>query len=115
MAQSRKAYLLVRSVVSEPALREKFDRWYGTDHTPYARALLGADRAWRYWSTDDPSVHYAQYEFPDLATAQRALSSDSVPLLAKEYEDTWPEHVTRTREILHEASFTAEHRYDVPG
>lgn len=114
MAQSRKAYLLVRSVVSEPSLREKFDRWYGTDHTPFACALLGADRAWRYWSADDPSVHYAQYEFADLATARQALSSEVVPILAKEYEDTWPEHVTRTREILHEAAFTAKNRHVTP-
>ena len=44
------AYLMVRAVLSEPADRPRFDRWYETEHLPDAAAAFEARHAWRCWS-----------------------------------------------------------------
>lgn len=91
---------LVRSVVADAALRAKFDHWYATEHLPLALAVLGAERAWRAWSTDDPAVHYAGYRCASMQGLQTALASDGFKGIVAEYDRAWPAGVTRTREIL---------------
>ena len=94
-----KAYLMVRAVVEEP-LRQKFDRWYSSDHLPKDVVTFRAEKAWRFWSAANPAVHYAVYQFADLDRLEMARKSDAVPGLRKEFDDAWPSGVTRKPDIL---------------
>ena len=73
-----KAYLVVRAEVPDQADRAPFDHWYATDHLPWAIQVFGARRGWRCWSRAAPAVHYAFYEFADLAEAQVATGSEKI-------------------------------------
>jgi hypothetical protein len=95
-----KAFLVVRSVVADPSLREKFDHWYSTDHLPRAVAGLGAEKGWRLWSETDADVHCAVYRFTDLSRLRKGMASAPFKALVADYDRTWPAGVTRTREIL---------------
>jgi hypothetical protein len=95
-----KPYLMVRSVVSDAALRDKFDRWYSTEHLAWAIEVLKAEKGWRFWSKADPGVHYAVYQFAEGTDVDAALKSDGFNELAADYDRTWPAGVTRTRDIL---------------
>ena len=95
-----KACLMVRSVVADAALRDKFDHWYSTDHLAWALDVFRAQKAWRYWSRVDDGVHYAIYEFADMERLDAALKSEGFKELVADYDRTWPAGVTRTRDIL---------------
>jgi hypothetical protein len=95
-----KAWLMVRAVVAEVADRPRFDRWYEAEHLPEAVAGFGAVRGWRCWSAIDPSVHYAFYEFPDLARARAVLESDAIRASIAEFDRVWGDRVIRSREIM---------------
>jgi hypothetical protein len=92
------AFLVVRSVVANPADRAEFDHWYSTDHMPKALAMLGAVKGWRYWSETDPQVHYAVYRYSSIGALTNRNDGNRKALMA-EYEAMWP-GVTRTREIV---------------
>jgi hypothetical protein len=94
-----KAYFLVRAVVAEP-LRDKFDHWYSTDHLPRALADFKAEKCWRFWSTAEAGVHYAVYQFADQARLDAALASQGFKDLVADFNRSWPEGVTRTRDIV---------------
>ena len=94
-----KAYRVVRAVVEEP-LRQKFDHWYSSDHLPGDIVAFKAEKAWRFWSTLDASVHYAVYQFADMARLDAAFKSDAIPALVKAFDDAWPRGVTRTRDTI---------------
>ena len=98
-----KACFMVRAVVADAADRPGFDRWYETEHLPDAVARFGARRGWRCWSRIDPSVHYAFYEFADLARAQAILDSPELRALVAEFDRAWGTRVTRTRDIIETA------------
>ena len=98
-----KAYLMVRAVLAEAADRPRFDRWYETEHLPEAVAGFRAQRGWRCWSQTNPVVHYAFYEFADLARAQAALDSAELKALVAEFDRVWDSRVTRSREVLEAA------------
>ena len=94
------AHLVVRAEVPDPDDRASFDHWYATDHLPWAIRVFGARRGWRCWSRTEPSVHYAFYEFADVAEAQAATDPDkSAPLIA-DFDRVWGDRVSRRREIL---------------
>jgi hypothetical protein len=95
----QKAYFIVRSVVEEP-LREKFDRWYSTHHLPMALAEFKAEKCWRFWSLAEASVHYAVYQFANVARLDAALNSDGFKELVSDFDHAWPSGVTRTRDKL---------------
>jgi len=95
-----KAHFLVRAVVADAALREKFDRWYADDHLPRALKDFKAEKAWRCWSTVEEGVHYALYEFADMAKLDAALKSDAFKALVADFDRNFPNGVTRTRDIL---------------
>lgn len=95
-----KATLIVRAVVTDPSERPLFDDWYRTEHLPEAAATFGAKRAWRAWSRLEPCVHYAFYEFGDIAAALAAVHSDSINSLISKFDDRWGGRVTRTRDII---------------
>jgi hypothetical protein len=98
-----KAYFMVRAVVADPTDRPGFDHWYGTEHLPDAVARFGVQRGWRCWSRIDLSVHYAFYEFADLARAQAVLSSPELQALVAEFDRAWGARVTRSRDIIETA------------
>ena len=93
-------FLVVRSVLSDPSLRERFDHWYATDHLPRAVAGLGAEKGWRLWSETEANVHYAVYRFADAGRLKHGMGSAPFKALVVDYDRTWPAGVTRTREIL---------------
>ena len=92
-------YFLVRAVVAEP-LRGKFDHWYSTDHLPWAIRVFKCEKAWRFWSETEKGVHYAVYRFVDRAACDAALGSDDFKALVADFNRTWPEGVTRTRDVV---------------
>jgi hypothetical protein len=94
---------MVRAVVADPSDRPGFDRWYETEHLPDAVARFGARRGWRCWSRIDASVHYAFYEFDDLAPAQAVLDSPELRTLVAEFDRAWGARVTRTRDLIETA------------
>ena len=93
------AYFVVRATVPDAAKRKAFDEWYSREHLPDAAKAFGVNKAWRFWSVNDPSLHEAMYEFADQAALDRAMSGDALKTLVDEFNRCWPE-VTRTREVL---------------
>jgi hypothetical protein len=94
-----KACFIVRAVVAADQ-RDRFDRWYATDHLPRALVDFKAEKAWRGWSTVEQGVHYAFYEFADLPRLDAALKSDAFKALVADFDRNFPQGVTRTRDIL---------------
>jgi hypothetical protein len=94
-----KSFFLVHAVIAEP-LRDKFDHWYSTDHLPRAIRIFKCEKAWRFWSEAEPGVHYAVYQFADKARLDAALSSDAFKELVADFNRSWPEGVTRTRDVV---------------
>jgi len=82
--EARKAYFMVRAEVPNASDRAKFDQWYGTHHLPLAMDKFHCEKGWRFWSRSDASVHYALYQFKDMATLRERLdSSDFKPAPAR--------------------------------
>jgi hypothetical protein len=94
-----KAFFMVRAVVEAP-LRQKFDRWYSNDHLPWALKDFKAEKAWRYWSTIDPGVHYAIYQFADQAVLDAAMRDEILKPLIADFDKAWPTGVARSRDKL---------------
>ena len=92
-------FYVVRSTVADPAKRAAVDAWYSREHFPDAVRVLGAEKAWRFWSVTDPAVHQATYQFSDQASLERAIASEANKALVAVYDRDWPE-VKRTRELL---------------
>jgi hypothetical protein len=93
------AYFVVRATVSDPANRAAFDDWYHREHLPDAVKAFGVNKAWRFWSLSDPSLHQATYEFADRAALDRTLNGEAIKALVAEFDRRWP-NVTRKREIF---------------
>ncbi|MEL0110651.1 MAG: hypothetical protein VW835_02860 [Rickettsiales bacterium] len=93
------AYRIVRAEVEE-ASREGFDHWYETEHLPDALREFKALSAMRGWSDVEPGVHFAFYEFPDLAAANALVGSDTLKEFVKEFDRHWEGKVTRSREVF---------------
>jgi hypothetical protein len=81
------------------AKRKVFDAWYSREHLPDATKSFGASKAWRFWSTTDPSLHQAMYQFADEASLDRAVNGAEMKRLIADFNRDWPD-VTRTRETL---------------
>lgn len=94
------ACLIVRARIVDTAVKDAFDRWYQDEHLGEAHAAFGSRRAWRGWSDVEPNVHYAVYEFDDASAARAVLDSDALKRLAGEFDRTWGDSVTRSREIV---------------
>jgi hypothetical protein len=93
------AYFVVRATVTDPAKRKAFDTWYQKEHLPDATKSWGVKRAWRLWSTTDPSLYQATYEFADEASLDRAMKGEDLKRLVADFNRDWPD-VTRTRETF---------------
>ncbi len=94
-----KAYFMVRSAVEKP-LRQQFDQWYSRHHLPMALANFAAEKCWRFWSGAEPGVHYAVYQFADMARLDAALASAAFKSLVADFDRAWPSGVTRSRDKL---------------
>jgi len=95
-----KGCFVVRAEVPNEADRAPFDHWYATDHLPWALKAFGAQRAWRLWSRSDPAIHYAFYEFADVADAEALIGSEKIKPLVADFDRVWGDRVPRRREIL---------------
>ncbi|MGI9336315.1 MAG: hypothetical protein ACR2RL_24460 [Gammaproteobacteria bacterium] len=93
------AYLIVRADVPA-ADRDAFDRWYEEEHLPDAVAAFNARNGWRGWSHTEPNLHYAWYEFDDLATAMATSDSEAIKGLIAAFDRTWGERIARTRDVV---------------
>ena len=97
--QANKAYFMVRAQVANEADRAKFDHWYETHHLPLAMDQFRAEKGWRFWSRSDPSVHYALYQFADMATLRARLDGLGFKELVADFDRAWPQ-VPRTRDLI---------------
>ena len=97
--QANKAYFMVRAQVANESDRAKFDHWYATHHVPLAMEKFRCEKGWRCWSRSDPSVHYAFYQFKDVATLRERLDSPDFKVLVADFDQAWPQ-VPRTRDLL---------------
>ena len=59
-----------------------------------ALADFKAEKCWRFWSAADAGVHYAVYQFADMARLDAALKSDAFKGLVKDFDEAWPSGVT---------------------
>jgi hypothetical protein len=94
------ACFIVRAQVVDAAVKEAFDRWYEVEHLPDAVKGFGAQRAWRGWSETDPSVHYAVYEFDDIARLRALPGSAALKQLVAEFDRAWGDKVVRSRDSV---------------
>ena len=94
------ACFIVRAQVVDAAVKDGFDRWYRDEHLPDALKAFNARRAWRGWSEMDSSLHYAVYEFDDLAGVRAILGSEALKRLVAEFDRAWGDKVTRSRDIV---------------
>lgn len=94
------ASFIVRAQVMDASVKEAFDRWYQDEHLPDAVKAFGARRAWRGWSEADPSVHYAVYEFDDIARLRALPGSAALQELVAEFDRAWGEKVVRSRDSV---------------
>ena len=97
--EARKAYFMVRAQVPNESDRAKFDQWYGTHHLPLAMDKFHCEKGWRFWSRSDASIHYALYQFKDMATLRERLDSPDFKLLIADFDQAWPA-VTRSRDLI---------------
>ena len=93
------AFFVVRATVADPAQRAAFDKWYANEHLPDAAKSFGVTKAWRFWSSSDPAVHQATYQFDDEASLDRAMKGEGMKRLIADFNRDWPD-VTRTRETF---------------
>ncbi len=94
------AFLLVRAEVRDDTDITPFDDWYEKHHLPDAKKAFNATRAWRCWSSINPRIHHAYYEFPSEEAALAIHEKEAMRALVKEFDETWGDRVKRTREIL---------------
>jgi hypothetical protein len=94
------ACFIVRAQVADSVVKSEFDRWYQDEHLPDALKAFNARRAWRGWSELDSSLHYAVYEFDDVAGARAIQGSDALKRLVVEFDRVWGDQVRRSRDMV---------------
>ncbi len=94
------AHLIVRAQVTDAGDKEAFDRWYQDEHLPRAVAAFHPIRAWRGWSSVDPLIHFAFYEYAELTTIETAIKSEAMKGLVSEFDRMWGTRVPRAREVV---------------
>jgi hypothetical protein len=94
------ACFIVRAQVADAAAAGDFDRWYQEEHLQDALKAFHAQRAWRGWSEVDSSVHYAYYEFADVASVRAIQGSAALKRLASEFDRVWGDRVKRSRDVV---------------
>src|SRR3954452_9569647 len=97
-------FFVVRATVPDASKRAAFDAWYSREHMPDAVKTFRCEKACRFWSLSDHSVHEAVYQFADKASLARATTGDEMKRLVAVFNRDWP-GVTRTRQILVRAQY----------
>jgi len=92
-------FFIVRATIPDPAQRAAFDTWYAEEHLPDAVKSFGAQKAWRFWSESDPSVHQATYQFADRAALDHGTRPENMTRLVADFDKAWPA-IKRSREIM---------------
>src|SRR4051812_50124913 len=82
-------FFIVRATIPDPAQRATFDKWYAEEHLPDAAKSFGAQKAWRFWSESDPSVHIAQDQFADRAALDRGTGPENMKRLVAGFDKAW--------------------------
>src|ERR1044072_6625451 len=109
------SFFTVHDIKHDTAQRAAFDRWYAEEHLPDAAKSFGAEKAWRFWSESDPSVHQATYQFADRAALDHGTRADNMTWLVAAFDQAWPA-LTRRREIMTLAEeWRAEEASVIPG
>ena len=96
---TREGIFIVRAEVGE-ADRVAFDDWYEDEHLSEALTAFNAERAWRAWSSVEPSIHYAYYVFSSVEAAISILSSDALKILVAKFDEAWDGRVKRSRDVV---------------
>lgn len=94
------ACLIVRAEVLDGSVKENFDRWYREEHLPECVEAFGARRGWRGWSEVDASVHYAVYEFEEVATLRALPTSTAFRGQVAKFDGKWGDRVRRSRDVV---------------
>jgi hypothetical protein len=94
------AWLMVRAVVADPDDRAALDTWHRQEHLPDAVKAFSAIAAWRGWSSTDPSIHCAYYQFESLERLDAVMAGAAIKTLVTEFDRCWAGRVTRTRDVL---------------
>ena len=94
------AVLLVRAEVRDAHNVAKFDAWYEDEHLPDAVKAFGALQAWRGWSQAEPRAHHAYYVFASEEDAHAILNGNAIKALIAEFDATWGDQVTRSRQVI---------------
>ena len=95
-----RACFIVRAQVVDAAVKDAFDRWYRNEHLRDAHKAFNARRAWRGWSEVDANVHYAVYEFDDIADVRAIADSNALKGMVAEFDRMWGDRITRSRDIV---------------
>ena len=94
------ALFIVRATMVDPTARDDFDTWYQNEHLPDACKAFGVNHAWRGWSEVEDNTHYAFYEFETREAAVAIGDSEAIKKMIAEFDRTWGDRVTRTRDIV---------------
>ena len=81
------AYLVVRAVWPKRTVATSTPG-IAPNTCPTRRRHLSTT-AWRAWSRTDPSVHYAYYQFADVAAAEAIARSPAIQALVAEFDARW--------------------------
>ncbi|WP_147366917.1 hypothetical protein [Aurantiacibacter zhengii] len=93
------AQLMVKSTLIDPNARDAFDQWYGEDHLPQAARAFSPSRCWRAWSDQDPTIHYAFYEFAEPSQIADMMASRTFADLVDDFSQKWDGKVIRVRDV----------------
>lgn len=52
------------------------------------------------WSDEDPTVHFAFYEFPTLDEAKSVGDSDAMKAMRADFDRNWQDRIARSREFV---------------
>jgi len=86
------AYFVVRATVTDPAKRAASTGGIAMEHLPDAAKSFGVEKAWRFWSITDPSLHQATYQFADQAALDRAMNGDDLKRLVADFNRRLARH-----------------------
>jgi hypothetical protein len=94
------AHMIVRATVPNAGDRKPFDRWYAEIHMPQAVAAFRPSRSWRSWSTIDPAVHYAFYEYDGTARVEEVMGTVEFKTMVADFSKAWDGKVSRERDVV---------------
>ena len=93
-------FFIVCAIVPDASQRAAFRQMVcGRSTCPDAVKACGTQKAWRFWSESDPSVHQATYQFADRAALDHGTRPENMKRLVADFDKAWPA-IRRSREIM---------------